>query len=186
MRRYTLALVAMIAGLLVLYGTAGSAEAQGGKVNAASPLETITAPVLMSATINGWLWTDPISKSDTDGNGTLKLTYRKRLGNYSDGMYIEGVTISAAGGGITYQGAGGKGASCWGEQNNIQWSAGAAATSLRPGQFKSWDLEIMMVHSDRAVCSWFFQDEFVPGSDVNRCAKVLVKHNDDNSTGGCG
>lgn len=184
MRRLTLALGAIIAALLLI-GTVAPAEANGGRVGAASPLEAVTAPVLTTATINGWLWTDPQSHTDCAGNGCLKQTYRKRL-NHTDGMYIEAVTISADDGGILYKGAIGRGASCWGELNNIQWSIGSSASSVNDGSFKNFDLEIMMEHSDRSVCSWLFEENFEPGNNVNRCAKVLVKHNDDWSAGGCG
>lgn len=160
MKRYTLALLAaIIATMGLLWSTVSPSQ----------------------ASVN---WSPAYSHTDCQGNGCLTLYYRIDL-SHSVGFYVEGYKISAAGGGVTYQGAGGKGGSIWNENFVVKWSIGGSASSLNPGQSKFWDLEIAMPDAARLVAGWSWEDIFVPGTDVNQCAKVTVKHSDW-STGGCG
>lgn len=123
------------------------------------------------------------SLTDSSGNGDLTVYYRIKLG-YSVGFKLEGVTIHADGGGLFYQGAAGKGAACWNENQVVKWSVGDASSSLDPGQSKHWDLEVNMPDASTLVCGWYWSDVFVPGDDVNQCARVLIKHSD-YDLGGC-
>jgi hypothetical protein len=122
--------------------------------------------------------------TDCAGNGCLTLYYQIRT-DYSVGFKIVTVKIAADDGGVTYQGAAGKGLSCWNDNNNVQWSKTASEASLNDGQTKSWSPGTILPNTSTLTCGWYWTDTFVPGADVNQCAKVKVEHFDDQE-GNCG
>lgn len=194
-------LVAIAATILVVGGLAFTAapSAQAAPAPAVAPSLTglhapgavngyadnlAGLPSPMSTVIGGYTWSDPKDHTDCSGGGCLKLTYRTRLGNqYSDGMYVEAVTIST-GGGITYYGAEGHGLSVWNDKSVIKWQTNN--DSLNKNSSRNFDLEIMMTQSVTATAGWAFVDVFVPGGNLNQCAKVKVWHNGDWTTANCG
>lgn len=149
----------------------------------------MSAPAQASVLIGGRYWSAVDCKSDSAGTGTLKICFRYEVGakgEQTDGFYIESYTISAASGGAAYQGIGGHGGSMWTCTTcSPFWSIDSNQSSLNPGQFKSWDLEIAKPGADRLAAGWHFEDIFIPGGNQNQCAKVIVYHNGNVDRGGC-
>lgn len=121
-------------------------------------------------------WSDVITHSDFAGNGQLQVNYRVRLG-YSVGFYVESVRICADGG-VLYRGAGGRGLSVFNEDGVVKFSRGADASSVDKGDCKAWDTEISMPDASTLKAGWLFTDIFVPGDDVNQCARLTIHHSD--------
>lgn len=158
-----------------------------GAMLAALMLVWLQAPAQADVIINGYQWSPIKTHSDCAGTGCLQLNYRTHTDrNATDGMYIESVKISSSGGGALYGGIDGKGLSCWNDRQVVKWSKDASQTDLDPGQSRAWDLEIMMIDSDRIVCGWLFNDLFVGDPPLQQCARIRVMHNDDYFKGeGC-
>jgi hypothetical protein len=169
MKRVTVALGAIIATLSMIF--------------------LMSAPAQASVLIGGRYWSAVDCKSDSAGTGTLKICFRYEVGakgEQTDGFYIESYTISAASGGAAYQGIGGHGGSMWTCTTcSPFWSIDSNQSSLNPGQFKSWDLEIAKPGADRLAGGWHYEDIFIPGGNQNQCAKIIVYHNGNTDKGGC-
>jgi hypothetical protein len=152
-----------------LAGAAAAVALAAGGVAAAPPAQA------------AYDWGPIVTHSDFAGNGQLQVNYRIRQG-YSVGFYVESVRICAASGGLAYQGIAGKGLWVRNEDGVTKFSTNN--DSLDKGQCRAWDLEIGMPDASTLRSGWLFDDIFVPGSDVQQCARLTIHHNDW-SSGGC-
>jgi len=120
-------------------------------------------------------WGPIVTHSDFAGNGQLQINYRLRQ-QYSVGFYVESVKICANSGGLAYEGIAGKGLWIRNEDGVTKFSTNN--DDLNPGQCRSWDLEIGMPDASTLRTGWLFDDIFVPGGNVQQCAKLTIHHTD--------
>lgn len=167
MRKTTLALAAMLASLLLV---------------------VLQLPAQAYIFVNGVKYSEPSWHSDCSGNGCLSVKIRYRLadgvGNIDHGFYLGDVQISTDGGGLFYQGAAGHGVSCWNDANTVVWSSGN--DDLNDGASRTFNTDKALPNTRTVTCGWHFTDVFVPGSDVNQCAKLKFFHDGDIVKGNCG
>jgi hypothetical protein len=119
-------------------------------------------------------WSNIITHSDFAGNGQLQVNYRILLGD-NVGFYVESIKICADDSGLFYHGIDGRGLSVSNE-NEVKWST--TNTNLGKGDCRSFDFEMPMTHSATLKVGWLFSDIFIPGDDINHCARLTIHHSD--------
>ena len=171
-------LLTVLAGIAVLIAALLVSSIQAAPANART---ASAAEVVHHQAKRAYDWGPIVTHSDFAGTGQLQGNYRIRQ-QYSVGFYVESVKICAASGGLAYQGIDGKGLSIWNENGVVKWST--TNTDLDPGQCRSWDLELGMPDASTLKIGWFFTEIFVPGGNINQCARLTIHHSDWDS-GGC-
>lgn len=119
------------------------------------------------------IWGPAATHSDFAGNGQLQITYRTRQG-YSIGFYVEALQICADDGGVAFRGISGKG--IWIRNENGVTKFSTNNDDLDPGKCRSWDLEISMPDADTLRSGWLFDEIYVPGGNLQQCARLTIQH----------
>ena len=165
-------LLTVLAGIAVLIAALLVSSIQAAPANART---ASAAELVHHQAKRAYDWGPIVTHSDFAGTGQLQLNFRIRQ-QYSVGFYVESVKICSNGSGLAYQGIGGKGLWIRNEDGVTKFSTNN--DDLNPGQCRSWDLEIGMPDASTLRTGWLFDDIFVPGGNVQQCAKLTIHHTD--------